>query len=118
VAKPPRIFHVNWFRQNAEGKFLWPGFGENLRVIKWVVARCAGTGRAEESPIGLLPAAGEIDTAGLDVTPATMQTLFDVPRAEWNAEAENMGEFFAKFGKRLPDEIERQRRQLMDRLGN
>jgi phosphoenolpyruvate carboxykinase (GTP) len=81
-----------------------------------VVARCAGKAGAVETPIGLLPAAGEIDTTGLDVTPATMQALLDVPRDEWRAEAENMGEFFAKFGKRLPDEIERQRRQLMERL--
>jgi phosphoenolpyruvate carboxykinase (GTP) len=116
LAKPPRIFHVNWFRQDGDGKFLWPGFGDNLRVIKWVVARCAGEGRAEETPIGLVPAAGEIDTTGLDVTPATMKALLDVPRAEWRAEAENMGEFFAKFGSRLPEEIERQRVTLLSRL--
>ncbi len=116
VRRPPRIFHVNWFRQDANGRFLWPGFGENLRVLKWIVARCADRGRAEDTPIGLLPPADEIDTTGLQIDPATMRELLDVPRKEWRAEAENMGEFFAKFGRRLPDEIERQRRALLERL--
>src|SRR2546425_1912024 len=87
VPKPPKIFHVNWFRQDAAGKFLWPGFGENLRVLKWVVARSADRGRAEEQPIGLLPATSELDLTGLDVDAATMRALLDVPRAGWRRRA-------------------------------
>ena len=117
VPRPPRIFHVNWFRQEADGRFLWPGFGENLRVLKWVIARCTGKGAAIESPIGGLPAPGEIDTSGLPLDEPAMARLFDVSRDDWRAEADDMGQFFAKFGKRLPDEIERQRRALLARLG-
>jgi len=117
VARPPRIFHVNWFRQEADGRFLWPGFGENLRVLKWVIARCTGKGAAIETPIGGLPAPGEIDTSGLPLDEPAMARLFDVSRDDWRAEADDMGQFFAKFGKRLPDEIERQRRALLARLG-
>ena len=117
VARPPRIFHVNWFRQEADGRFLWPGFGENLRVLKWVIARCTGKGAAIESPIGGLPAPGEIDTSGLPLDEPAMARLFDVSRDDWRAEADDMGQFFGKFGKRLPDEIERQRRALLARLG-
>jgi len=117
VPRPPRIFHVNWFRQDADGRYLWPGFGENLRVLKWIIARCTGKGAAIESPIGGLPARGEIDTGGLPLDDAAMTRLLDVSRDDWRPEADDMGQFFAKFGARLPDEIERQRRALLARLG-
>ena len=117
VPRAPRIFHVNWFRQDAEGRFLWPGFGENLRVLKWIIARCTGKGAAIESPIGGLPARGEIDTAGLTIDQTVMTRLLEVSRDDWRPEADDMGQFFAKFGSRLPDEIERQRRALLARLG-
>ncbi len=115
--KPPKIFHVNWFRQNDQGKFIWPGFGENLRVLRWIVDRCEGRGEAVESPIGLLPGRGAIDTGGLDVTPQTMDELLAVSKDDWGAEAAGIGEFFAKFGDRLPAEMERQRQALVKRLG-
>jgi phosphoenolpyruvate carboxykinase (GTP) len=114
---PPAIFHVNWFRQNAEGKFIWPGFGENMRVLRWIVDRCTGAGKAVDSPIGQLPARGAIDTSGLDVDPAAMDELLSVSRDDWRAEAEGIGEFFAKFGNRLPAEMEQQRQALLRRLG-
>jgi phosphoenolpyruvate carboxykinase (GTP) len=117
VPRPPRIFHVNWFRQDGDGRFLWPGFGENLRVLRWIIARCDDAGRASDSPIGLLPARGEIDTDGLETEDATLAVLLEVPREQWRAEAEDMGRFFSRFGGRLPDEIERQRRALLARLG-
>jgi phosphoenolpyruvate carboxykinase (GTP) len=116
-AAPPAIFHVNWFRQNAEGKFIWPGFGENMRVLRWIVDRCKGSGKAVDSPIGQLPAPGAIDTNGLDVDAATMTELLSVSRDDWRAEADGIGEFFAKFGSRLPAEMERQRQALVKRLG-
>ena len=117
LPQPPRIFHVNWFRQDQDGRFLWPGFGDNLRVLRWILGRCLGTAAAVESPIGMLPAPGAIDTAGLDVPEPTMRQLVSVDRGDWKAEAEGVGEFFAKFGDRLPAEMERQRQALLQRLG-
>ena len=117
LKQPPRIFHVNWFRQGSDGKFLWPGFGENLRVLRWATDRCAGAGEAVESPIGLLPAPGALDTSGLDVAPETLRELLAVDPADWRQEAASLGEFFAKFGDRLPAELERQRQALIARLG-
>src|SRR5436189_293493 len=78
LKRPPAVFHVNWFRQDAEGKFIWPGFGENMRVLRWIVARAKGAGAAAESPIGLLPAKGAIDTSGLAIGDGTMQELLSV----------------------------------------
>jgi phosphoenolpyruvate carboxykinase (GTP) len=117
VRQPPKIFHVNWFRQDANGRFLWPGFGENMRVLRWILARCKETGEAVDSPIGHLPAKGAIDTTGLDVPPATMDELLAVSKDDWRTDAANIGEFFAKFGDRLPPEMERQRAALVKRLG-
>jgi len=115
--RPPKIFHANWFRQNADGKFIWPGFGENMRVLRWIVDRCEGRGEAVDSPIGQPPARGALDTAGIDVDAATMDELLRVSRDDWKREFDGIGEFFAKFGSRLPVEMERQRRALAGRLG-
>jgi phosphoenolpyruvate carboxykinase (GTP) len=117
VKQPPKIFHVNWFRQNADGEFIWPGFGENMRVLRWVLARCAGDGAGVESPIGTLPARGAIDLTGLDLDQSTMEDLLSVSPDDWRAEAAGIAEFFAKFGDRLPPEMERQRQALVKRLG-
>jgi phosphoenolpyruvate carboxykinase (GTP) len=117
VPRPPRIFHVNWFRQSADGKFLWPGFGDNVRVLRWIVDRCQGKGEVVESPIGLLPERGALDTGGLQVDDATMRELLSVARDDWRAEAEGIGAFFAKFDGRLSDEMARQRARLVERLG-
>jgi phosphoenolpyruvate carboxykinase (GTP) len=117
VPRPPKIFHVNWFRQNADGKFIWPGFGENMRVLRWIVDRCDGKGEAGESPIGMLPTPNAIDRAGIDVDARTMVELEAVSKDDWRAETKGVGEFFAKFGPRLPGEMERQRQALEKRLG-
>jgi len=117
VKQPPAIFHVNWFRQDADGKFLWPGFGENVRVLRWAIERCRGTGNAVESPIGYLPAPGALDTHALDVDERTMADLLSVSKDDWRTEAAGIGEFFAKFGDRLPAEMDRQRQALLKRLG-
>jgi phosphoenolpyruvate carboxykinase (GTP) len=117
VKNPPKIFHVNWFRQDADGKFMWPGFGENMRVLRWVLDRCAGTGKAVESPIGMLPTPDAIDRTGIAVDDATMKELVSVSKDDWKKEVEGVGEFFAKFGDRLPAEMERQRNALAKRLG-
>ncbi|MBX3028170.1 phosphoenolpyruvate carboxykinase (GTP) [bacterium] len=119
LANPPKIFHVNWFRQDAAGRFIWPGFGDNLRPLRWMLSRCdgSGNGNAVESPIGLLPTKTGIDTDGLDLAPGAMDELLGVSRDDWKADAASLGEFFGKFGKHLPGEMERQRAQLLQRLG-
>jgi len=115
---PPKIFHVNWFRQDEHGKFIWPGFGENLRALRWMLDRCAdGNGNAVESPIGLLPKRNAIDTEGLDLPAGRLSELLTVSADDWRKEADNLGDFFGKFGAHLPSEMSRQREQLVKRLG-
>jgi phosphoenolpyruvate carboxykinase (GTP) len=101
-ARLPRIYLVNWFRKSAEGKFMWPGFGENSRVIEWIFGRCSGEDDAVSTPIGLLPAPGAIDTTGLNVTPADLAALLYVDPAAWAQEADAIEEHYAKFGSKLP----------------
>jgi phosphoenolpyruvate carboxykinase (GTP) len=117
IPKPPRIFHVNWFRQDDDGRFIWPGFGENLRVLAWILERCRDAGRTVESPVGLLPAADAIDRGGIDVRDEAMRELLTVSRDDWRHEAQNIGEFFDKLGDRLPAEMRRQREALAKRVG-
>ncbi|MFN2431701.1 MAG: phosphoenolpyruvate carboxykinase (GTP) [Gemmatimonadota bacterium] len=112
----PRIFHVNWFRKDAAGRFLWPGFGENLRVLRWILARVRGEVEGRESPIGILPADGEIDTTGLDVSPETMRELLSIDAEAWAAELAEQEKFLKEFGDRVPDVLWRQHRDLRRRL--
>ncbi len=116
-AKLPKIFYVNWFRKDADGRFLWPGFGENSRVLAWVFARCAGRGAAEQTPIGLLPPAGPegIDTCGLAVTEEHLAELLCVDAAEWRTQLPQFHEHYAKFD-RLPRELHEQLKALEERL--
>jgi len=116
-AKLPRIFYVNWFRKAPDGRWLWPGYGENSRVLEWVFERCAGRGDATETPIGYLPAPGAIDTEGLDVSAEDMAELLRVDRDEWRAEVPVIAEYFARFGDRLPPAISDQLEGLRKRLG-
>jgi phosphoenolpyruvate carboxykinase (GTP) len=117
-AKLPKIFYVNWFRKDAGGRFLWPGFGENSRVLAWVFARCAGHGAAAETPIGIVPPVGVdgIDTRGLDVSEADMAELLRVQVDEWRAQLPQFREHFAKF-ENLPPELHAQLQALEERLG-
>ncbi len=101
-AQLPRLYLVNWFRKDADGHFLWPGFGENSRVIEWIFGRCDGEDDAVETPIGFLPAQGAIDMDGLEMSAADMAALLSVDPADWVQEAEAIGEYYAKFGSRLP----------------
>jgi phosphoenolpyruvate carboxykinase (GTP) len=113
----PKIFHVNWFRTNEQGKFMWPGFGENLRVLRWIHGRVHGTAPGLEAPIGILPGEGGIDTTGLDVAADTMKELLAVNREDWLAEVADMEGFLKEFGEHLPAGIWRQHRALKERLG-
>jgi phosphoenolpyruvate carboxykinase (GTP) len=123
-AKRPRIFQVNWFRKDEDGRFLWPGFGENSRVIEWIVGQVeAGRGlrpddAAVASPVGLLPAPGALDLDGIDVPEADLTALFDVPTEPWLAEAELTEQFFGQFGDRTPAALRAQLAALRERLGH
>lgn len=118
AAQLPQIFHVNWFRRDKAGKFLWPGFGDNLRVLRWIIDRCTDRSGAQETAIGFLPQSGDIDLAGLDVTPQTMQELLAVDPALWRQEARELGDYLRTFGARLPPRLMEEHRKLVERLGN
>ena len=101
-SKFPKIFYVNWFRRDEDGGFLWPGFGENSRILKYVIERVEGKVEAVETPIGLVPVAGAIDTDGLDVTEEQLEKALRVDVDEWKAEIPQINEWFEKFGDKLP----------------
>jgi phosphoenolpyruvate carboxykinase (GTP) len=110
AAQLPRIFQVNWFRRDADGGFLWPGFGENGRVLKWVVERLEGTAAAVETPIGRVPAPDSLDVSGLDMPAEQVQQALAVSADEWHRELPQITQWFEKFGDKLPstmwDELE------------
>jgi phosphoenolpyruvate carboxykinase (GTP) len=114
--KLPRIFYVNWFRKGADGKFLWPGYGHNSRVLAWVHDRVSGHGAAVDTQIGRLPAPGSIYTAGVDVSAAALDELLAVDVEAWRAEIPLIEEHFAQFGDRLPAALHEQLDQLGKRL--
>ncbi|MDE3085787.1 MAG: phosphoenolpyruvate carboxykinase (GTP) [Acidobacteriota bacterium] len=116
-SKLPRLFYVNWFRKDADGRFLWPGFGENSRVLAWIVERTAGRGEVVETPIGNVPGPGAIDTTGLDIAEVDMASLLEVDPAEWRAELPLVAEHFARFGDRLPHALADELDALERRLG-
>lgn len=114
--KLPKIFYVNWFRKSAEGKFLWPGYGENSRVLKWIFERTEGTGSAVETAIGYLPTVDAIDTEGLKVSKEDMEEMLKVKNDEWLKEVESIKEHYTKFGDRLPKELKEELAALEARL--
>ena len=114
--KLPGIFHVNWFRRDSAGKFLWPGYGENLRVLRWIIERCAGRAGAVETPIGFLPKPSDIDTRGLDVSSTTLEQLLAVDNAQWRAEMADLDKYFAGFGKRLPPRLAAEQQKVLAAL--
>jgi phosphoenolpyruvate carboxykinase (GTP) len=116
IPHPPKIFHVNWFRKGADGKFLWPGFGENVRVLKWIVERVSGKAHAEETPIGFVPAKRALTLDGLNISAENMDQLLRVEAADWQKEAEEVGTYFDKFGDRLPKELRAEQVHLSERL--
>ncbi len=114
--KLPKIFHVNWFRRDADGRFLWPGFGENLRVLRWIIDRCEDRVSARKTPIGLLPEPGDIDTAGLDISASTLEQLTTIDVDAWRAEMAAIGEYFASYGDRLPAELAAEQARVLKAL--
>ncbi|MBN2210108.1 MAG: phosphoenolpyruvate carboxykinase (GTP) [Sedimentisphaerales bacterium] len=112
----PKIFHVNWFRQDEKGNFLWPGYGENLRVLEWILACCRNEVECSKTAIGWIPRMDDIDMTGLNLPRETFDKLFEIDPVAWEAEVEGIGEFFSKFGRRLPLELLAQHEALKRRL--
>jgi phosphoenolpyruvate carboxykinase (GTP) len=117
-SKLPKIFYVNWFRQNKEkdGKFLWPGYGENSRVLKWIFERCDGKVHAKETPIGRIPEVEDLDTTGLNLNRAQVEELLSVDIPGWKAEVPLIKEHFARFGSHLPEGLNAEVKGLEERL--
>nr|MBA2270667.1 phosphoenolpyruvate carboxykinase (GTP) [Chthoniobacterales bacterium] len=119
LTNPPLVFHVNWFRKGADGKFLWPGFGDNMRVLKWMIDRCEGRGGATESPIGFVPRAEDLDLAGMaEVSAETLRELLSVKPDEWKEELGSQQKFFRTIEPNLPPELAQQREQIEQRFGS
>ena len=115
-ANLPKLFYVNWFRKNDEGNFIWPGFGENARVLKWVLERISGTTDAVETAIGMVPKPEDLDVSGLDLEPEELQTLLAVNEDEWESELALIEEHYESIGERLPDQMRVQLSRLSERL--
>ncbi|MFN2350323.1 MAG: phosphoenolpyruvate carboxykinase (GTP) [Kiritimatiellia bacterium] len=114
----PKIFFVNWFRKDDNGRWLWPGFGENSRVLKWICERVEGTGKAVSSPIGMIPAPGALDMKGLDISKEDLAELLRVDSASWLAEVKDAAEYFGKYGDRLPPAMQHELQALQQRLAD
>ncbi len=115
--KAPKIFQVNWFRKGADGRFLWPGFGDNSRVIDWIIRSVEGEVEGQRTAIGTVPAEGELNIAGIEQVEADLEELFAIDPASWLAECDLTEEFFARFGDRLPETLANELRELRQRLG-
>jgi len=116
-SKLPKIFYVNWFRKDENGKFVWPGFSENSRVLKWVIERLEGKAAAIETSIGHVPTADALDVSGLDMTPEALATALTVNDEEWKAEIPLIEDWFAKIGDKLPASLRVELDTLKSRLG-
>jgi len=119
ASKPPAVFQVNWFRTDTQGRYIWPGFGENMRVLRWVRDQVLGSrnGRAaRETQVGIVPTPEAIGARELGLSARDAETLFAIDRDDWLREADDQGEFLAKFGDRLPAQIRKQHQALHSRL--
>jgi phosphoenolpyruvate carboxykinase (GTP) len=118
LTHPPRIYHVNWFRRDADGKFLWPGYGENLRVLAWILDRCADRGGSLDTAIGHLPRQSDLNLKGLDIQPAALQELLSIDRELWKLEAGDMNEYLEEFGSHIPAALRAELEGLEKRLAH
>jgi phosphoenolpyruvate carboxykinase (GTP) len=116
-SKLPRIFGVNWFRKGEDGKFIWPGYGENSRVLKWVFERCEGTGTGTETPIGTVPSASDLDLDGLNLKAGAIEAAVAVDADDWREELGFIREHFDSIGERMPEALRSELAALESRLG-
>jgi len=114
--KPPHIFHVNWFRQDEEGNYLWPGFGDNLRVLEWILARCNNEVDAQKTAIGWVPKPEDLPMEGLDLPKKDLKKLLEVKKEDWMEDEKNIKAFLDKFGPRIPLELRAKHEGLLRRL--
>jgi phosphoenolpyruvate carboxykinase (GTP) len=117
-AKLPRVFHVNWFRKSSDGTFLWPGFGDNLRVLEWMIARIEGRVDGVETPIGTVPANDELKLDGLKLDRAKLDDLLDVDNAGWQVELAAIGEYLDTFAPRLPQRLRNEQQRVAQALAD
>ncbi len=117
IESPPKIFEVNWFRKGTDGKFLWPGYGENMRVLKWIVDRAEGKVGGQETMLGWVPKAGDFDLAGLDIEPDVVNQATSIDMGQWKTELESLEDFFQLFGESMPRTLLLERQLLLSRLG-
>jgi phosphoenolpyruvate carboxykinase (GTP) len=118
LKNPPLIFHVNWFRKGTDGKFLWPGFGENMRALKWIIDRCEGHGGGAEAEIGIIPRPDDFDLAELDITRETMRELFSIKADEWKTELEGQAKFFETLQPDMPERLLAEREKVAKRFSS
>ncbi|HXR24587.1 MAG TPA: phosphoenolpyruvate carboxykinase (GTP) [Candidatus Binataceae bacterium] len=118
ITRPPRLFMVNWFRKDAQGDFLWPGYGENLRVLKWMLDRIDGRAQGHQTAVGIVPAAADLDLTGLEIAPRQLQEALAINPDEWKSEMESAGEFLRKIGPTLPASLLEKHREITARLGS
>ncbi len=116
--KLPKIFHVNWFRKGSDGAFLWPGFGDNMRVLEWILDRVSGKASANHTPIGAIPRAEDLSLDGLALSEEAFQALFDFDREAWTAEFESIGDYLSEYGERLPEALRQEQSQVLAKLRN
>ena len=120
MKNPPKMFVVNWFRRDEDGRFLWPGFGENIRVLRWIIERTKGIVHAKETPIGLVPmlkGSSALEQEGLNIPFNNLRKVFEVKSDEWKEEINMAEEFFSVFGDKIPEEIRRKLSEMRRRLG-
>jgi phosphoenolpyruvate carboxykinase (GTP) len=117
-AKLPKIFHVNWFRKGDDGKFLWPGFGDNMRVLEWMIRRVNGDVDAVETPIGAIPHVDHVNLEGVPLSEEAKAKLFGFDDAGWRAEFESLGEFLSEFGDRTPEALKAEQARIAQALGS
>jgi phosphoenolpyruvate carboxykinase (GTP) len=117
VSHPPRIFTVNWFRKDEQGKFLWPGFGQNMRVLKWIFERCEGRAQATETPLGYAPRYGDLDWTGLGYRSDAFERSMQVDREQWFQELASHDQLLQRLGSKRPERLSGERARLAERLG-
>jgi phosphoenolpyruvate carboxykinase (GTP) len=116
LEKPPKIFSVNWFRQDDNGSFIWPGFGDNIRVLEWIIKRAKGAAKGRRTPIGIVPNLEELNLTGLKINKENMEKLFEVNPADWKNELEDVKTFLRQFADKMPEEIWRQYKDMEEQL--
>jgi phosphoenolpyruvate carboxykinase (GTP) len=116
MKNPPKIFSVNWFRKDENGRFLWPGFGENIRVLKWIIDRIKNRAEGKDTPIGIVPRPEDIDTSGLDISKKALEKLLSVDIKEWKNEIQDIKKFLDTFGSKIPQDILEEYQKLYNQV--